>query len=178
MEASLLCTDFEHQALNFAVPNDYKETLLSKSSLSYLSQNTTTFTGVKKSSYGFNASFNRMKTQQASNSAPSTVKIHSKPPQKNKTSDLDSSKCSKGKRNILPHPLFLDSTVLPPKLTPSSKPDLNGDDSLTSQLSTENFQNKPQLTSLYMVSTTHNFQKDPNCFNDHYILYSSMQIAP
>ena len=86
-------------------------------------------------------------------------------------------KPQRGKK-ILTHPLFLTSTVIPPNLKPSSKVDLNGDDSLVSQLSTETFQNKPQLTSLYMVSTPHKFQINPNRFNDHYIMYSSKQIAP
>ena len=67
---------------------------------------------------------------------------------------------------------------MPPNLKPSSKPDLIRDDSLTSQLSTENSQYKPQLTSLYIVSTPYNFQLNPNRFDDHYTSYLSQQIAP
>ena len=50
---------------------------------------------------------------------------------------------------------------MPPTRKLSSKPDLHRDDSLTSQLSTEKFQFKPELTSLYMVSTPYKMQLNP-----------------
>ena len=55
---------------------------------------------------------------------------------------------------------------MPPTRKLSSTPDLRREDSLTSQLSTEKFQVKPQLTSLYMVSTPYKLQVNPNCCYD------------
>ena len=67
---------------------------------------------------------------------------------------------------------------MPPTPRPSSKPDLNRNDSLTSQLSSEKIQFKPQLISPYMVSTPYKCQLNPNLYNDHYILSASKQLAP
>ena len=67
---------------------------------------------------------------------------------------------------------------MPPTLKPSPKPDSHRDDSITSQLSTGKFQFKAQLTSLYMVSTPHKLQLNPNRFIDHHISYASEQLAP
>ena len=67
---------------------------------------------------------------------------------------------------------------MPPTLKLSSKPDLHRYDSLIFQLSTEKSQIKPQLNSLCMVSTPHKSPFNPNCYNDHYNLYASKQLAP
>ena len=67
---------------------------------------------------------------------------------------------------------------MPPTLKLSSKPGFYRDDSITFRLSTEKLQFNPQLTSLYMVSTTHKSQINRNCYIDHYISYASKQLAP
>ena len=81
---SLLSSEFEDQALIITVPNDYKGTALSESSLSHLLQNTTSFREVQNSLPGSNASQNgQMEFPDASRRAPSNVKNDSKKPQKN-----------------------------------------------------------------------------------------------
>ena len=67
---------------------------------------------------------------------------------------------------------------MPPIRKPSSKPGLRRDDSLLSQLLTENFHYKHQLTSLYMVSTPYKFQLSPNRYHDPYISCASKYLAP
>ena len=47
-----------------------------------------------------------------------------------------------------------------------------------SQLSTEKFQLKSQLTSFYTVSTLYKVQINPNHYDDHYISNASEQLAP
>ena len=98
-----------------------------------------------------------MVNQEASSSAPLTVIRESKIPQKNKVSASDSSKYQKMKYNVWTDPALLTSNVMRFTLKPSMKHDLHRDDPLTSQLSTEKLQFKPQLTSLYMVSTPYKF---------------------
>ena len=118
-----------------------------------------------------------MEIQEGSSRAPSTSKNDSEPPQKNQISELDSSLSTKKEYNYSTDRAFLTWNVMPPTLKSSSKTDLDRDDSLTSQLSTENFQFKPKLTPLYMVSTPYKFQLKPNRYNDHYISYASKQLA-
>ena len=79
MEASLLFTNFENQALAITVPNDYTETFSSQSSLSDLSQKTTPFTEVKNSLHVSNASLKKIEFQKTSSCAASTVKSDTKP---------------------------------------------------------------------------------------------------
>ena len=67
---------------------------------------------------------------------------------------------------------------MPAALKPSTKPDFYGDDSLISQISTEKFKFKPELTSLHMVSTPYKFQLTPNRYVDRYISSVSKQLAP
>ena len=67
---------------------------------------------------------------------------------------------------------------MPPTPRPSSKPDLQRNDSLTPQLSSEKFQFKPQLISPYMVSTLYKGQLNPNLYNDQDILSAFKQLAP
>ena len=66
---------------------------------------------------------------------------------------------------------------MPPTFKLSQKPNSHPDGSLSSQLSTGEFQFKAQLTSLYIVSTPYNFQLNPNRYADHYILNASKQLA-
>ena len=98
--------------------------------------------------------------------------------EKNKNSAPDFSKSSKKKYNSLTDLAFLNSNLMHPTLKSLSKPDLHRGDSLTSQLYTEKFQFKPQVTSLYMVSTPHNLQINPNCYNGLYISYEFKHLAP
>ena len=65
------------------------------------------------------------------------------------------------------NPAFLVSNFMPPTVQPSSKSALNRDDSLTTQLSADKFRFKPQLPSLFMISTPHQCQLKPNCYKDH-----------
>ena len=154
MKTSLPSTDCEYQALLITVPNDYKENVSPQRSLSDFSQNTTPFTEVKNSLHGSNASFNDViYIQVASTIAPSIVQQDSKIARRNKFSAPDSSESLKRKYNILTDRAISTSNVVPPALKPLSELDLPRKDSLTSHLSTENFQFKPQLTPLYMVST-------------------------
>ena len=80
--------------------------------------------------------------------------------------------------DILNDPAFLTSIDTPPTLKPSSKPDLQRDLPLLSQLLTEKFQFKSQSTWLYIVSTPYKFQLNPNRYNDNYISPASKQLAP
>ena len=83
LEASRPFTDCENQALVITVPNDYKETFSSQSSLSDLSQNTTPFIEVKNSLHVSNESLKETDFQKKTSSCvPSTVKSDSEPPQK------------------------------------------------------------------------------------------------
>ena len=89
-------TEFESQALMITVPNDYKEMVSPQSLLSGLSQDTAPFAEVKNSLLGFNASMIvEIESQEASGSAPSTVKSDSGSPQKIVTCDFDSSESPK-----------------------------------------------------------------------------------
>ena len=63
-------------------------------------------------------------------------------------------------------------------LQPPSKPDLHRDSSLTSQLSSESFLFKSQLTSPYLLSTPYKYQLNPNRYNYLYIPNASKQLAP
>ena len=71
------------------MPNDHNETVSLQCSLSDFSKNTTPFTEVKNYLLGSNASLNdEMEFQEVSSSAPSTVTINSKTPQKIKFLNL------------------------------------------------------------------------------------------
>ena len=161
-----------------SVPNDYKEPVSLQSSLSDFSQITNPFTAIKNSLHGSKADLNdEMENQEASSCAPSPVIHDSKAPQK-KNSAPDSSKSPKRKHKNWTDPAIANWNVLPPTLKSSLKPDLHRDDSLTSQLSTEKLQLKPQLILLYMVSTPCKLHINPNRYRDHYISYASKQSAP
>ena len=82
-------------------------------------------------------------------------------------------KFPKYKFNILIDPAFPNLNLLPPTLRQSSKPDLIRDDSLTSELSTEKFQFKAQLTSHHMVPTPYKTQINLNRYNANYLSYGS-----
>ena len=153
------------------VPNDYEEPVSPQSSLSEFLQDSTPLTAVWNSLHGSNNSQNeQMEVQGASNSAPLSVIDDSKTRQKNKNSAPASSTSPKRKYFTFKCFASYSESV--------TKPHLHRDDSLTSQLSTEQFQFKPQLTSLYMVSSPYKFQLNPNRYNDHYILCASKQLAP
>ena len=93
-------------------------------------------------------------------------------------SEFQSSQSPKRKHNGLNGLDFQNSKVMPPTLKPSAQLDLHRDDSLTSQLSTEKYQFKPQLISQYMVSEPYRFQLNPNRYKDPYISSASKEIAP
>ena len=97
---------------------------------------------------------------------------------KNKVSAPASSKVPERKQNISKDPPFFNSNIMPPTLKLLSKPHLHSYVSLTTQLSTEKFQFKPQLTSLYKLSTPYKFPLNPNCCNDQYISYASKHSTP
>ena len=61
---------------------------------------------------------------------------------------------------------------MPPTLKLLQKSDIHRDFSLISQLSTERFLFKYQLTSLYMASTSYKFQLNPNRDKDFSLLYA------
>ena len=90
----------------------------------------------------------------------------------------DPSQAPKRKYNILNDPSFLASNTMPPNLKPPQKPDLHRDDPLMKSLSTEKFQFKPQLTSLYMIPTSYKFAIPANRQNDHFVSYASRQLLP
>ena len=89
-----------------------------------------------------------METQEASGKVPTTARSPLSSLIKKQICALDSSKSLERKLNTLNDPAFLTSIVMPPTIKLSEKPDLHRDDSLTSQLSAETLQFKPQLTSL------------------------------
>ena len=66
---------------------------------------------------------------------------------------------------------------MPPTLKPSLKLDLQRVDSLRSQLSSGKLLFKPQLTSLYVVSTPRKFQLNSTRYNVFYVSYASKQLA-
>ena len=96
---------------------------------------------------------------------------------KNKISELDSSTFPERKNNVFTDPAILTSNAFPLTLKPLSKPDLHRDDSLTSQSSSENFQFKPQLRSLYMVLSQCKFQINPNRYSNHNSSFASKHLA-
>ena len=107
LETSLPSADCEHQALVIAVPNDFENIVSSENPLPDLSETTTPFTEVQNSLHASNATLNvKMEIEGASTSAPSTVKYDSKPPQKKKIFEPDSSKSPKRKYHILPGVAF------------------------------------------------------------------------
>ena len=75
-------------------------------------------------------------------------------------------------------PGFSTSDVLPPTLIPSDKPYLHGDDSSTSQLSTEIIQINPQLTSLYKGFKPYEIHPNLNRYNDNCVAKAPKLLAP
>ena len=67
LEVSFPCNEIESKTLEITVPNDYKESVSSQSSLSVSSKNTE----VKNTLYGFNTSLkHEMETEVASSCSP------------------------------------------------------------------------------------------------------------
>ena len=127
--------------------------------------------------YGSIASpIDEVEIQETSVCTVSTVKYDTKNPKRNKTCEFHSSKSPKWKCNILNEPVFSTSNVMPSILKPSSNPASLRDDSLTSQLSAEDFEMKPQSTSLYTVPRPNNFQPNPNRDIDHSISYEQLAL--
>ena len=143
LKTSLPSTESEHQAPVFTVAIDYEEFVLSQSWFSSLPQNVTSFSEFKISSLGSNSSLNLIPFQEAS-SKPQLLK-NTQNFSKKEIPCTDSSKNSKKKCNILTDTASLTSNVIPTALKPTSKHDINKDDSSTSQLE---FQFKTQLTAL------------------------------
>ena len=174
---SLLSSEFEDQPLIFTVPNDYKGTALSESSLSHLSQNTTSFREVQNSLPGSNASLNgQLEFPDASGRAPSNVKKDSK--NRKKTCELDSSMTPKTENNNLLDPAFLTSIVMPPSLKLSENLEFHQYHFLTATLSTEKFHFWPQLTSLYMVSKPFKIHLNPTRLKHPYISFAFKKMTP
>ena len=65
-----------------------------------------------------------------------------------------------------------------PTLNLQSKPDIQQDDSVPSQLSTEKIQFKPKLITLSIISTAYKFPLNSNLCNDHHFSYASRELAP
>ena len=108
---------------------------------------------------------------------PQLLYMIKKNPTKNKFSAHDFSMSPKRNRHFLVDPAFSTWNAMLRTLKSSSKLDLHRNGSLTPQLLTEKLEFQPQLTSFYMVSKPYKFQFYPNCNNDHYILYASVEIA-
>ena len=154
LEVSLSSTKFESQALVITVRIDYKETVSPQSSHSDFSHNANPNIGNKNSLHGsYTSLLDKMETQDVPGIVLSTARNDSKNPKKNLNLDPDSSKSTMRKIINLKDSAFLNSKIMPPTLKPSRKPNLDRDDSWTSHLSTEKFQFRCHLTSLYMVST-------------------------
>ena len=159
--------------------HDSKEIVSPQRSLSGLLQNTTPFTEVKNSLHSSNTSLNgELEFQGASSIAPLTVKKGSKILQKLKLVKLFPLNLHKGKTKILRDPAFLTSNVMPPTLKPTSKPDLQRQDSKKSQLSTEKVQFKSQLMSLSVVSSLCKLHMNANPYHDQYIKFAFKHTAP
>ena len=154
LEASLLSTKFEHQALVITILNDQKDSFSPQSSLFDFSQTSNPPNKVMNSLQGSNAALNdQREIWETSDSAPSTAIHDSKTPQKIKIPTPGSSKSAERKYNILIDPAFLTSSVVPPTLELSLKSHLHSGHSLTSQLSAGKIQFKPEATTLFKVST-------------------------
>ena len=130
------------------VATEYEKLISSQSLLSDFSRKTSKFTEVKNSLDISNASMNDGMEFQGATGSYMSQKLCEK---KNKISAADSLKSPKRNYIISTDSAFLNSNVMHPTLTPSSKPDLHRDESLTSQLSIEKIESKPQLTSLILV---------------------------
>ena len=151
LEASPPFTEFERKFLVITVLNENKDTVSSQQLFPDFSQNTE----IENFSHGSCTILpETVEFQEGTSHTHSTIgREASKNHQKITKCEPNTSNFPKLKNNILNDHTFLTSNIMPPTLTPSEKPDSRKHESSTSQLSTEKYQFRPHLTSLYMVST-------------------------
>ena len=194
IEESLKPSTFKEQSLEITISNSYaahervstplsdfseelSETIIYPEKINSPSTSKSSFTEILDE---------RKETEKLNPTETKSPKISAKTEMNNKNmntensmiSSPDPSQAPKRKYNILNDPSFLASNTMPPNLKPPQKPDLHRDDNLVKSLSTEKFQFKPQLTSLYMIPTTYKFSIAVNRQNDHFISYASRQLFP
>ena len=175
LEAYLPSTKFEHQALVNSVPKDYRGSESPQISLNDFSENISPFTKLFK---WFKKNRHLNDKKKIKEPLPQLLYMIQKLRKREIKILHVISQSLKEKYNTLIDPCFPTSNFMPPMLKPSSKPGLHRDDSLISQLWTEKFQLKHQLTPLYMASTQYKLLLNPSRYNYHNISYTSEHLAP